>query len=64
MFIENTMLAKEDRAGDRHPRAVLRLVAPNVAEQIISGKLEVKKGGQLVKELHRLQQRHPRLHAE
>ncbi len=28
-----------------------RLVAPNVAEQMISGKLEVKKGGQLVQEL-------------
>ena len=54
MFIENTILAKkveqEIVLRDRFPR----LVAPNVAEQMISGKLEVKKGGQLVQELHDL----------
>jgi adenylate cyclase len=51
MFIENTILAqkveKEIVLRDRF----MRLVAPNVAEQMISGKLEVKKGGQLVQEL-------------
>ena len=41
-----------------------RLVAPNVAEQMISGKLEVKKGGQLRPGAARLQQRHPRLHRD
>jgi adenylate cyclase len=51
MFIENTILArkveKELVLRDRFQR----LVAPNVAEQMISGSLEVKKGGQLVREL-------------
>ncbi|HZU83663.1 MAG TPA: adenylate/guanylate cyclase domain-containing protein, partial [Polyangiaceae bacterium] len=51
MFIENTILAKKVEAEIVLRDRFARLVAPNVAEQMISGKLEVKKGGQLVQEL-------------
>jgi len=51
MFIENTMLAKKVEQEIVVRDRFMRLVAPNVAEQMISGKLEVKKGGQLVQEL-------------
>jgi adenylate cyclase len=51
MFIENTILAKKVEAEIVLRDRFSRLVAPNVAEQIVSGKLEVKKGGQLVQEL-------------
>jgi adenylate cyclase len=51
MFIENTMLAKKVEQEIVLRDRFVRLVAPNVAEQMISGKLEVKKGGQLVQEL-------------
>jgi adenylate cyclase len=51
MFIENTILAKKVEAEIVLRDRFVRLVAPNVAEQMISGKLEVKKGGQLVQEL-------------
>jgi adenylate cyclase len=51
MFIENTILAKKVEAEIVLRDRFMRLVAPNVAEQMISGKLEVKKGGQLVQEL-------------
>ncbi len=51
MFIENNILGEEGRAGDRRrASASARLLSPNVAEQVITGKLEVKKGGQLVQE--------------
>jgi adenylate cyclase len=51
MFIENTILAKKVETEIVLRDRFSRLVAPNVAEQMISGKLEVKKGGQLVQEL-------------
>jgi adenylate cyclase len=51
MFIENTILAKKVEAEIVMRDRFSRLVAPNVADLMMSGKLEVKKGGQLVKEL-------------
>jgi adenylate cyclase len=51
MFIENTILAKKIEQEIIVRDRFQRLVAPNVAEQMISGKLEVKKGGQLIPEL-------------
>jgi adenylate cyclase len=51
MFIENTILAKKVEQEIVLRDRFMRLVAPNVAEQMISGKLEVKKGGLLVPEL-------------
>jgi len=51
MFIENTILAKKVEQEIVLRDRFARLVAPNVAEQMMSGKLEVKKGGQLVQEL-------------
>jgi adenylate cyclase len=51
MFIENTMLTKKIEQEIIVRDRFMRLVAPNVAEQMISGKLEVKKGGQLIQEL-------------
>jgi adenylate cyclase len=51
MFIENTILAKKVEAEIVLRDRFARLVAPNVAEQMMSGKLEVKKGGQLVQGL-------------
>jgi adenylate cyclase len=51
MFIENTILAKKVEQEIVLRDRFMRLVAPNVAEQMISGKLEVKKGGLLVQEL-------------
>jgi adenylate cyclase len=51
MFIENTILAKKIEQEIIVRDRFTRLVAPNVAEQMISGRLEVKKGGQLVQEL-------------
>ncbi len=51
MFIENTILSKKIEQEIVLRDRFSRLVAPNVAEQMMSGKLEVKKGGQLVKEL-------------
>ncbi|MDP9000023.1 MAG: FHA domain-containing protein [Myxococcota bacterium] len=51
MFIENTILAKKVEQEIVLRDRFQRLVAPNVAEQMISGKLEVKKGGQLVQQL-------------
>ena len=51
MFIENTILAKKVEQEIIVRDRFARLVAPNVAEQIVTGKLEVKKGGQLVQEL-------------
>jgi adenylate cyclase len=51
MFIENTMLAKRVEQELLLRNTFMRLVAPNVAEQMVSGKLQVKPGGQLVQEL-------------
>jgi adenylate cyclase len=51
MFIENTILAKKVEQEIILRDRFARLVAPNVAEQMMSGKLEVKKGGQLIQDL-------------
>jgi adenylate cyclase len=50
MFIENTLLAQKIEKEIVTRERFSRLLSPNVAEQVISGKLEVKQGGQLVKE--------------
>ena len=50
MFIENTLLAKKVEQEIVTRERFSRLLSPNVAEQVISGKLKVEKGGQLVKE--------------
>ena len=50
MFIENTLLAKKVEQEIIVRERFSRLVAPNVAEQMLSGKLKVQKGGQLVQE--------------
>ena len=48
MFIENTLLAKKVEHEIVTRERFSRLLSPNVAEQVISGQLEVKKGGVLV----------------
>ncbi len=50
MFIENTLLAKKVEQEIVTRERFSRLLSPNVAEQVISGKLEVKKGGIYVQE--------------
>ncbi len=50
MFIENTLLAKRIEQEIVTRERFSRLLSPNLAEQVASGKLEVKKGGVLVKE--------------
>lgn len=45
MFIENNLLAKKIEQEITTRERFSRLLSPNVAEQVISGKLEVKKGG-------------------
>jgi adenylate cyclase len=50
MFIENTLLAKKVEQEIVTRERFSRLLSPNVAEQVISGKLEVKKGGVYVQE--------------
>lgn len=50
MFIENTLLAKRIEQEIVTRERFSRLLSPNVAEQVMSGKLEVKKGGILVPE--------------
>jgi len=45
MFIENNMLGKKIEQEIMTRERFSRLLSPNVAEQVISGKLEVKKGG-------------------
>jgi adenylate cyclase len=50
MFIENIQLGKKIEKEIVTRERFSRLLSPNVAEQIISGKLEVKLGGQLVRE--------------
>jgi len=46
MFLENTILARKVEQEIVLRDRFARLVAPNVADLMISGKLEVKKGGQ------------------
>jgi adenylate cyclase len=50
MFIENIQLGKKIEKEIVTRERFSRLLSPNVAEQVISGKLEVKLGGQLVRE--------------
>jgi adenylate cyclase len=50
MFIENIQLGKKIEQEIVTRERFSRLLSPNVAEQVISGKLEVKKGGTLVHE--------------
>jgi adenylate cyclase len=50
LFIENTLLGKKIEQEIVTRERFSRLLSPNVAAQVISGKLEIKKGGQLVQE--------------
>ena len=50
MFIENNALAKKIEKELVTRERFSRLLSPNVAERVISGELEVKKGGELVQE--------------
>ena len=50
MFIENNILAKKIEREIVTRERFSRLLSPNVAERVISGELEVKKGGELVGE--------------
>jgi adenylate cyclase len=50
MFIENNALAKKIERELVTRERFSRLLSPNVAERVISGELEVKKGGELVQE--------------
>ena len=50
MFIENNLLAKKIEQEIVNRERFSRLLSPNVAEQVLSGKLEVKKGGTHVPE--------------
>jgi adenylate cyclase len=50
MFIENIQLGKKIEQEVVTRERFSRLLSPNVAEQVISGALEVKKGGTLVRE--------------
>ncbi len=50
MFIANNLLAKKVEHEIVTRERFSRLLSPNVAEQVIAGKLEVKKGGQLLQE--------------
>jgi adenylate cyclase len=51
MFIENNLLAKKIEQEIVARERFSRLLSPNVAEQVLSGKLEVKKGGVHVPEV-------------
>jgi adenylate cyclase len=50
MFIENNALAKKIEREIITRERFSRLVSPNIAERVANGELEVKKGGELVKE--------------
>jgi len=50
LFIENIRLQKKAELEQLNRERFSRLLSPNVAEQVLSGKLEVKKGGQLLPE--------------
>ena len=45
MFIENNLLARNIEKEIVNRERFSRLLSPNVAEQVLSGKLEIKKGG-------------------
>jgi adenylate cyclase len=50
MFIEINILGKKIEQEIVHRERFSRLLSPNIAERVLSGELEVKKGGQLVPE--------------
>jgi len=50
MFIEITILGKKIEQEIVNRERFSRLLSPNIAKRVISGELEVKKGGQLVEE--------------
>jgi adenylate cyclase len=50
MFIEINILAKKIEQEIVTRERFSRLLSPNIAERVISGQLEVKKGGELVRE--------------
>jgi adenylate cyclase len=50
MFIHNNLLAKKIEQEIVNRERFSRLLSPNVAEQVLSGKLEVKKGGVYVQD--------------
>lgn len=50
LFIENTLLAKKIEQEIVARERFSRLLSPNVAEQVLSGKLKVEKGGQFLQE--------------
>lgn len=50
MFIEINILGKKIEQEVVNRERFSRLLSPNVAERVLSGQLEVKKGGQLVRE--------------
>lgn len=50
MFIEISILGKKVEHEIVNRERFSRLLSPNVAERVLSGELEVKKGGQLVRE--------------
>jgi len=50
MFIEISILGKKIEQEIVNRERFSRLLSPNVAERVLSGELEVKKGGQLVQE--------------
>jgi adenylate cyclase len=63
MFIEINILGKKIEAEIVTRERFSRLLSPNIAERVISGELEVKQGRPARRRVHRVQQRHPRLHA-
>jgi len=50
MFIENIQLGKKIEQEIVNRERFSRLLSPNVAEQVLSGALEVKKGGTLIRD--------------
>jgi adenylate cyclase len=48
MFIEITILGKKVEQEIVHRERFSRLLSPNIAQRVLSGELEIKKGGQLV----------------
>jgi adenylate cyclase len=50
MFIEINILAKKIEQEIVNRERFSRLLSPNIAQRVLSGELEVKKGGQLVQE--------------
>jgi len=50
MFIEINILGKKVELEIVNRERFSRLLSPNIAQRVLSGELEVKKGGQLVGE--------------